>query len=203
MKKKFGIFLQTCLLLVTMLLLAAAPVMADVMYTYTGNSYNYFTNPTGNPDFGTHLTASFTFDSNVVTNDYTGYQYFSATSTTFNDIISWSATSGSTTLSSSANSYEQGAMFSFINGDIDVWYFAVGTDPGYYLASYNCGYGIADVAINYYFNDEEYKLSGVWSNPGMWTKQQDPSNPVPEPSTILLLGLGLAGIVGARKKFKK
>lgn len=37
---------------------------------------------------------------------------------------------------------------------------------------------------------------------GVWTVAEN-TDPVPEPANMLLLGLGLIGLVGVRRKFKK
>ena len=47
------------------------------------------------------------------------------------------------------------------------------------------------------FNDNYYR-----DNEGIWTADID-INPVPEPMTLLLLGSGLIGLAGLRKKLKK
>lgn len=188
--------------LLTTLLLVAAPVMAGVTYNYTGNPYNFFSNQ--DASLGTNLTASFTFDSSVVTNNYTGYEYFPASynDPSFNNIISWSATSGAITLSSLNHDTEVGAMFEFNNGAIVTWYFAVGSNPGYYIASYNY-VSIYDVGANYYVNQNNISQSTRYgSDYGTWAKQGS-SNQVPEPATLLLFGLGLMGIAGIKRRFKK
>jgi hypothetical protein len=190
MKNKFLKLLQPSLFLLPLLailLLAAVPVSAAVTYNYTGNSYESVMDSS----LGNNLTASFTFD---IADDYTGFEAFTVTENnpTINDITSWSVTSGTITLSSENSDYEAGASFRFDNGVIAEWYFAVGENPGYYLASYNStAYGVFDSGINYY-NGTSNEVSG---KPGTW------SAPVPIPPSLFLLGSGLAGLAGFRKRF--
>ena len=210
MKRKFGRFLLMSLFLVSLVvmpLLVAAPVMADVTYNYTGNQYNYFSSAPPDASLGTNLTASFTFNSSVVTAGYTGYENFKATANDplTNNITSWSVTSGSITLLSQPSDPEAEAYgkFHFTNGTIDNWYFAVGVNPGYYLMSYNppgSGASVFDMGNDYYVKDPNVRTwNAVYNNPGMWTKE-GPS-PVPIPAAVWLFGSGLMGVMGLKRKY--
>jgi hypothetical protein len=90
-----------------------------------------------------------------------------------------------------------------------------GTDP--VSGAYN-GYGQApgDLAVAtpyfssiYLHADYQNGADGLWfdpQNPGTYyyeTLVVRDSSPVPEPSTFLLLGIGMAGMGFARRKFKK
>jgi hypothetical protein len=167
---------------------------ADITYYYTGNPYNvgaitydYSRNPYNTIDFpalGSNLTASVTFDS-VVTENFSGLVGSS-------DIVSWSITSGPITITTGLGVASE-VEFVFSNGVITSWIWSGATGP--FLAfSAGSSDGFNEDYITQGFVNFSTSLLG---KPGTW------SAAVPEPATMLLLGSGLLGIWGTRKKFRK
>ena len=183
---------------------------ADVTYNYVGTPYAIIQDSS----LGTNMTASVTFDSAVVTNNFTGAVGGRFTpSGTGGGIVSWSITSGSVTYATGGSAPALTDLFTFQNGVLTQWIFQVGTGSTYsFQSSYNqlpssppvfSGY---DSIINYtnYPNSSPYNSTGELINAsGTWTLGSPPNPaPVPLPASLLLFGPGLAGLAVIRRRLK-
>jgi hypothetical protein len=215
--KKIAFSLAFMVAVLALQLTAAAPVMADntVTYTYTGNVFTYIC-----PYIGSNMknvTASVTFDSSVITSNFTGEVGNINGVLVPNGVVSWSITSGDITFTQAQNPVAQPFfVFVFQNGVITQWTGIIGNcysqnEPGcssnpYYIFTQNWPSSyVSDTIENETLLNDGCFFNDNSNAAGTWTLQGSLSpSPVPGlgPTAMLLLVACLAGIVVCRRKIR-
>jgi hypothetical protein len=191
------------LLLLILLLIIPLPSHAiPYVYTYTGNP---FTEGMG-PDFPSsysNITVTFSYDGDLhVLQDYTSQIPF-----TMNDGVR------------ELHSWDSGVqcVFEFYSFDSQglptAWLLTIASQDSNTLTVLDQLYtanalpwwanGEACDRSNHHFTEndlDEYAINRF--TPGIWVRTES-NAPVPEPATLILLGSGLFGFAGFRKKLKK
>ncbi|WP_028585660.1 PEP-CTERM sorting domain-containing protein [Desulfogranum mediterraneum] len=169
-----------------------------VTYEYTSNPYY-----TVYGDLGTHLTASVTFDDSLFS-DKPVNAFFQSTPAS---LTSWSIRSGSYRIASTDPSVEGfSADFQFSGSQIVFWSLSA-MKGSLSMDTHSRNYYPREVVNLGLGSSPEYNvgnppaLAAVTNARSMcgWTRLKSPS-PVPEPTTTLLFGIGLAGLAGIRRR---
>lgn len=196
---KMTITKSVLIVLGSILIVFGSLVTADatVIYQYTGN--NFYLNE-GDYDANDHVGVTLTFDSLLANNWYT---LDASTIPGFGIVIS----DGVQTFNQLYGAFNYVRLQTDASGNIVEWmiYIDSSNDDNMFTTSILTAYASGDplypsggISI-----DHGYASTSSWgacnSNPGVWSS----SAPVPEPATLFLLGSGLLGVAGLRKKFKK
>ncbi|MGA2316214.1 MAG: PEP-CTERM sorting domain-containing protein [Thermodesulfobacteriota bacterium] len=209
--------------LIISLLLAVilpSPAIPEVMYSYTGSNFNNFLNVPANPS-GTNISGYFTFpDGPLLDVPYLTPLTSLPHPVTISFTDGLNGTLDANNLMTTAGGQPTFAITTDHTGHITYWDIEFSTNIGnppyegpgtldihtYHLISPPSTYD--DIEQAYTLNPPMlwWAAEVIGASPvGDWTMtifSTPPNAGVPEPSTILLLGSGLIGLWGFRKKFK-
>lgn len=199
-----------CLLLAVTL---TTPAIADVTYTYTGNNFDNFAGPSTPPPQVTSVSGYFTQSAplppNLILDSPLNYGF-----------IAYSFTDGLYNYNNTNVTDFRLYVSTDVFGDITAWQmdFTIPhpsvTNAILTLVSSDYTSNIPTPNSHYEFDFADFTLlpydpNSNWyqvfnmDEHGLWSVTSTSPAAVPEPTTMLLIGSGLIGLWGARKKFRK
>jgi len=214
MKNRIAILI-TCLLAVFMFM-AGSSQASFIGYIYEGDSTAAF-NPALGPTAGILLTSTFTvdqlnFDTRITGNSYSGFLGGPGNVNNLNWIgpsLAGNIVTASDPLypSFTPSPSAYGTFFQFTGTAYFPENIAITHDDGFWLNLGGTIYDFSDPTSPYV--DHLVNAAGVYNftlNYGAWNSfpevLQVPVSSVPEPMTLLLIGLGMLGVAGIRRKLR-
>lgn len=166
-----------------LLFLLPLPLLADTIYSYTGN---HFTSVTVPYTTSMSVSGSFTVAGGPL----------SCTAGCTVTPLSFNFYDGEQSITNLNATNELIAITTDGSGAIIYWDFQIWDSDGtirtqYYISTFAVDEGL------YYIGSQPYYGSNRGSH-GIWSTS--PASPAPEPATLILLGSGLAGLAGVRRR---